>query len=95
MAESPHRIRNVVYYNGRVQGVGFRWNAANEARGFSVDGYVRNLPDGRVELVAEGTRDEVARFLEAIRQRMGACIRDEQISDMAASGEFQSFEIRT
>lgn len=54
-----------VHYEGRVQGVGFRWTVKNLAQGFDVAGHVKNLPDGRVELVAQG--DEVEDFLEAIR----------------------------
>ena len=56
-----------VLYEGRVQGVGFRYTVKNLAREFEVSGTVANLPDGRVELVASGDPEEVDAFLEAIR----------------------------
>jgi len=56
-----------VHYEGRVQGVGFRYTVKNLAREFEVSGTVANLPDGRVELLASGDSDEVDAFLEAIR----------------------------
>ena len=65
-----------VYYSGRVQGVGFRFTSKHVARGFDVAGYVRNLPDGRVELVAEGDRAEIDAFLQAIQDAMDRYIRD-------------------
>ena len=55
-------------YEGRVQGVGFRWTVKQHARGFDVAGSVKNLPDGRVELIAQGDSEEVMGFLEAIRR---------------------------
>ena len=57
-----------VFYEGRVQGVGFRWTTKNLARGYEVTGSVRNLPDGRVELLVSGEVDEVGAFLEAIAE---------------------------
>jgi acylphosphatase len=70
------RIRRRVYYSGQVQGVGFRYTCRSIARGFKVGGYVRNLPDGRVELVAEGEPGEVDNFLGAIHFEMNSYIKD-------------------
>lgn len=65
------RERVRVLYSGRVQGVGFRFTARRLAPGFAVSGYVRNLPDGRVELVAEGEPAALDGFLGAIRAELG------------------------
>jgi len=57
-----------VFFEGRVQGVGFRWTAKTIARGYEVTGWVRNLPDGRVEMKVSGEPDEVDGFIEAIEE---------------------------
>jgi acylphosphatase len=86
--------RRRIVYSGHVQGVGFRFNAANVSRGFAVTGYVRNLADGRVELVAEGAVGELNGFQAAIAESMSGFIRDTNCQDLAPSGEFASFEVR-
>jgi acylphosphatase len=68
--------RRRVLYSGRVQGVGFRATCRWLARGFDIVGYVRNLPDGRVELVLEGEPGEIDRLLNEIQQEAGGFIRD-------------------
>lgn len=83
-------IRQTVHYSGRVQGVGFRWTTAKVAKGFAVAGTVRNLGDGRVEVVAEGEAKEVAAFLGAVREAMAGNIADESKTRSAATGEFGS-----
>jgi acylphosphatase len=86
--------RRTVYYSGHVQGVGFRYTTHSIARGHHVTGYVRNLPDGRVELVAEGAPREIDTFLEEVRERFGSFIRYERLDSGPATGEFSGFEIR-
>lgn len=86
--------RREVFYSGDVQGVGFRYTARALAGRFEVTGFVRNLPDGRVELVVEGSPSEIGRFLEAIGKAMRAYIRRVEESRRPATGEFEAFEIR-
>ena len=82
------------FYSGRVQGVGFRYTVRTVANGFEVTGLVRNLPDGRVELVAEGVPDELEAFREAIRQSgLEHFIHDEQVAWAEAKNQFRGFEI--
>lgn len=57
-----------IYYEGKVQGVGFRATVLGLARGFEVAGEVKNLPDGRVHLILQGEKEEVEDFLKAIRE---------------------------
>lgn len=57
-----------IVYEGRVQGVGFRWTAKELARGYDVLGTVRNLPDGTVEMLVSGERGEVVEFLRDLRE---------------------------
>ena len=88
------RTRLHVYYQGRVQGVGFRWTVREVAAGFDVTGWVRNLSDGRVELVAEGEHPELESFQDAIQKagfRRFICVATEDWS--RGAGEFRGFEI--
>jgi acylphosphatase len=86
-------IRRTVHYSGRVQGVGFRYTAVRVSQEFDVVGTVRNLLDGRVELVAEGSTEEVDRFLAAIDAQLGGLIQDVQTRESPAVGQFTSFDI--
>ena len=83
----------LVHYSGNVQGVGFRATASMVARRHPVTGWVRNLPDGRVQLLVEGTQEAVAAFLQEIRDRWRGDIADEQIDDQEPTGRFQRFGI--
>jgi acylphosphatase len=68
--------RRRVLYEGRVQGVGFRMTARRLASSHPISGSVRNLPDGRVELVVEGDSADLTAYLDAIRREFGSMIRD-------------------
>ncbi|MHC5538783.1 acylphosphatase [Singulisphaera rosea] len=87
--------RRRVHYSGRVQGVGFRATTYQLADGREVAGFVRNLPDGRVELVVEGESVELDAFLKAIRTSFGSKVRDEAV-EVEPVGEppFDGFSIR-
>jgi acylphosphatase len=88
------RCRLCIFYSGAVQGVGFRYTAKTVATGFEMTGTVRNLPDGRVEVIAEGARTELEAFRTAIRDAgLSGFIRDESVSWSDAQNELRGFEI--
>lgn len=86
--------RRTVHYAGRVQGVGFRYMTTSIAQRFAVAGFVQNLSDGRVRLVAEGTVSELNAFFAAIDDAMSLNIRERQVDSSAPSGEFHDFRTR-
>jgi acylphosphatase len=86
--------RKTILFNGDVQGVGFRYTTQHLAGPFKVTGYVKNLPDGRVELVIEGPDGQLDGLIQVIQQRMEGYIRETSIEESAATGEFSEFTIR-
>jgi acylphosphatase len=87
-------VARQVFYEGRVQGVGFRYTVKNLARGFDIIGTVRNLADGRVELHAAGDADEVADFLQAIRESaLAGHIQKEEIHNVPPPTNVRGFTI--
>ena len=88
------RRRMHIFYSGHVQGVGFRYAVKKVAAGFEVTGNVRNLPDGRVELVGEGSAEELNAFRQAIRDEgLDHFIRDEKVEWSETQGGLRGFEI--
>ena len=84
-----------VFYEGGVQGVGFRWSVRHIAKGFDVTGWVRNLPDGRVELQVGGEESEVLAFLDAIKaSELSSHIRRQHEARLTAPPDARGFEIR-
>ncbi len=81
------------YYSGRVQGVGFRFAAEDIARDLEVTGWVKNLRDGRVELVGEAEEDVLKDFLKRINQYFAHYIQDVEIDWHPATSEFMDFGI--
>ena len=83
------------FYAGRVQGVGFRMTAEETAQAMGVVGWVKNLRDGRVEIIAEADEDLLKRFLNALQHgAMKNFITRTEISWGTASDTFDAFEIR-
>jgi len=83
-----------IYYSGTVQGVGFRFTVRSIAAGYSVSGFVRNLYDGRVEVVAEGEEATLQALASEISQRMRRYITNSEVIWSAGTGEFKGFGIR-
>ncbi len=88
------QIRQVTTYLGHVQGVGFRWTVSRTAADFAVVGWVRNCPDGSVEVAAEGEKAEVLAFLQEIDSSMRGQIRSKTGYQSPALGDLHRFEIR-
>jgi len=83
-----------ILYRGRVQGVGFRYTAYSLARRLPIAGFVRNLSDGRVELVVEGDETDVDAYLRRLAERMGDNIDGRDVEEQPPDGSYQRFEIR-
>ncbi len=87
------RVRLIV--EGRVQGVFFRLSTQQQANRLGVNGWVMNRPDGNVEVVAEGDRENVDTLIQWCRQGPpGAHVKNVRIKDESCSGEFRSFDIK-
>ncbi len=82
-----------VVFHGRVQGVGFRYTTRQLAENYAVGGFVRNLPDGTVELVAEGEASDVDAFIAAVASRMARHVDRQSVSEHPVLG-LHEFEVR-
>lgn len=90
--ESLHRCE--LWYRGHVQGVGFRHRTRSLARQFDLPGFVKNLPDSRVYVVVEGSKESIDQFASDLSTHMEYFILEVKQHWRAASGEFRDFEIR-
>ncbi|PIQ87762.1 MAG: acylphosphatase [Candidatus Omnitrophica bacterium CG11_big_fil_rev_8_21_14_0_20_43_6] len=83
-----------VYYSGRVQGIGFRYTLQDIANYQKVWGWVKNLDDTRVEVVAEADEEVLNSFLQQVNQHFFRYIKDEEVEWLPAGGEFRDFSIK-
>ena len=83
-----------IVYSGMVQGVGFRWTVERAANSLFLTGWVRNCPDGTVEVVCEGKTGDINVFMDKINKEIGHYIRKSDVKWREAKGEFDKFEIR-
>lgn len=90
----PDVHHETVSFSGHVQGVGFRYAVLQTAKEFDVAGFVRNLADGRVQLEAEGTPEEIAAFVTAIEGKMHGFIRKMERASATRAPEFRGFAIQ-
>lgn len=89
-----HRIHSL--FSGTVQGVGFRFTTKNLAKHFPVTGYVKNLDNGQVEVVAEGQEADLRVFLKHIRESdLATYIRNVKTEWLPATGQYRCFDIKT
>lgn len=91
MSEQVYQLN--VWFEGHVQGVGFRYKTLQLAKGFEVTGQVSNLSDGRVHLLAEGEASEVRAFCEEVAEQMESFIRESQHLEAVAPRAFEGFTI--
>lgn len=83
-----------VFFEGHVQGVGFRFTTFQVAKGYEVTGYVKNLNDGRVQLELEGEHGECIAFIRALNEEMASFIRDKSQTEDLRPPQFKEFTIR-
>lgn len=86
-------IRKHVIYSGNVQGVGFRYTAVRIASNYNVTGYVKNLPDNRVEIIVEGAATQTEAFISELAEALAGYIRDTKINTQPHSGLFKNFSV--
>jgi acylphosphatase len=94
MAQDAGTICRRVVYQGRVQGVGFRWTTNRIARSLRVSGHVRNCADGTVELLAQGPPDQVDALLDEIAAVMAGNIEGADVSEESVQADLSGFSIR-
>ena len=86
-------IARVITFSGRVQGVGFRFTAQRIACRYGIKGYVRNLPDGNVEMLAQESADNVAEMLRDISETFKGNLRETRIQDIPPEPKYKDFRI--
>jgi acylphosphatase len=84
-------VRAHVLFSGTVQGVGFRYTTQRFANSLTVTGWVKNLSDGRVEMVAEGTREQLENLIYKLEKQFK--IQQKDIDWLDAKKTFRSFEV--
>ena len=86
-------IQAHIFYSGMVQGVGFRYTVQRFAGGLGLTGWVRNLPDRRVEALVEGKKDDIDELLRSVEMQFGGYIKECKVELADYSGQFVKFMI--
>ena len=95
MGKSERMMAKQIFYEGRVQGVGFRFGVRQIAEGYSVAGHAANLPDGRVEVFLQGEREEVEGMEKEIaHSHLEGFIRRQEGQEVALEAGIKGFQIR-
>ena len=83
-----------IYFSGRVQGVGFRYTCREVAKRYEVSGWVKNLPNGSVEMIVEGASDQLRNYVADLSESTHGNVADMQVTKSEPTGEFSAMEIR-
>lgn len=94
MKMDSQNYRLQMWYTGHVQGVGFRWKAAEIAKGYEVCGYVENLEDGRVHISVKGEKAEVRVFADRLGEVMADFIRSIEEREDICESKYRGFTIK-
>lgn len=86
-------IQAHIFYSGRVQGVGFRFTVQQYALDLGLTGWVRNLPDGRVEVLLEGDNGTIEQLMNSIERYFGSSIKNKQVAFEKSQGRFKDFQV--
>ncbi len=86
-------VQNHILFKGYVQGVGFRFTAVRIAQKYGLVGWVRNNPDGAVEIVSEGEREKLDSFVDDLKGAFDRYIKDYSREESSAAGRFKEFKI--
>ena len=89
------KYRLQVWFEGRVQGVGFRYKTSRIATGYEVSGFVENLDDGRVYLLAVGNQDEVRGFVDEVNKVMDIFIKSSDEKTDFTTESYIGFNIKS
>lgn len=82
-----------IIFSGTVQGVGFRFTALRTANRYKLTGFVRNLPDGSVEMIAQGETGDIGHCIKDIKQHFGSYISEAKILDIPVNPKYKDFQI--
>jgi len=82
-----------IIFIGRVQGVGFRFTAHRMANRHQLTGFVRNLSDGSVEMLAQGTADDIDDCIEDIKEYYPGHVREMNVADVPPNPQYSDFKI--
>jgi acylphosphatase len=82
-----------IIFIGHVQGIGFRFTAMRIANSRNLTGWVKNLPDGSVEMSAYGTEDDLQQCISEIHDYFGSNIKETNIADIAVNDQYEDFRI--
>ena len=88
-----NKIAKQVVFKGRVQGVGFRYSTQRMASRYDLTGYVRNLPDGTVEALLQGTKPNIQACLGDVKEAFGGYLREIDSTDQPVNSRYYDFRI--